>query len=146
MSTWQSANHDAITMYERVKEPEEALWTAVLTRAVQDVFSSSDWQATQSAIAWFKSKSKDFREVCELAGRNPQYVYTKIISKISNREQYINTFQERRPYAAGMSPLILRNKKGKRGRTKGTKIPKWNLHKKVHIDGKEYTSSNLSNM
>ena len=146
MSTWQSANHDAITMQQRTKEPEENLWTAVLTRAAQDVFSSSDWQATQSAIAWFKSKSKDFREVCELAGRNPQYVYTKIISKISNREQYINTFQERRPYAAGMSPLILRNKKGKRGRTKGTKIPKWNLHKKVHIDGKEYTSSNLSNM
>ena len=146
MSTWQSANHDAITMQQRTKEPEENLWTAVLTRAAQDVFSSSDWQATQAAIAWFKSKSRDFRDVCELAGRNPQYVYSKIMPKINNREQYINTLKERRPYAKGMSPLILRNRTGKRGRTKGTKIPKWNLHRKVKLNGKEYNSNHLSNV
>ena len=146
MSGWGPANHDAITQFQRVKKPEEQLWVAVLTRAVQDVFSSSDWHATQTAIAWFKSKSKDFSDVCELAGRTPQYVYTKIIPKITKREKYIDTFKERRSYAKGMSPLILKNKKGKRGRTKGTKIPKWNLHRKVNIDGKEYTSSNLSNM
>ena len=68
MSGWGSANHDAITMQQRTKEPEENLWTADLTRAAQDVFSTSDWQATQAAIAWFKSKSRDFRDVCELAG------------------------------------------------------------------------------
>ena len=93
MSSWGSANHDAITMQQRTKEPEENLWTAVLTRAAQDVFSTSDWQATQAAIAWFKSKSRDFRDVCELAGRNPQYVYSKIMPKINNREQYINTLK-----------------------------------------------------
>jgi len=146
MSGWGSANHDAITKEQRTKEPEEHLWTAVLTRAAQDVFSTSDWLATQGAIAWFKNRSKDFKDVCELAGRNPQYVYTKIISKINNREKYINTLKERRPYAKGMSPLILKNKKGKRGRTKGTKIPKWNLTRKVELDGKEYTSNNLSNV
>ena len=146
MSSWGSANHDAITMFQRPKEPEEQLWTAVLTRAVQDVFSTSDWLATRGAIAWFKNNTKDFRDVCELAGRNPQYVYAKMISKIHHREKYINTLKERRPYAKGMSPLILRNKKGKRGRTKGTKIPKWNLQRKVKIDGKEYASNNLSNM
>ena len=146
MSGWGSANHDAITMTQRTKEPEENLWTAVLTRAVQDVFSTSDWLATRGAIAWFKSNNKDFKEVCELAGRNPQYVYTKIISKIQNREKYINTLKERRPYAKGRSPLILRNREGKRGRTKGTKIPKWNLTRKVELDGKEYTSNHLSNV
>ena len=49
MSSWGSANHDAITMHQRTKEPEENLWTAVLTRAVQDVFSTSDWHATHTA-------------------------------------------------------------------------------------------------
>ena len=146
MSSWGSANHDAITMQQRTKEPEEQLWTAVLTRAVQDVFSTSDWLATRAAIAWFKNRSNDFKDVCELAGRNPQYVYSKVLPKINDREQYLNTLKESRPYAKGMSPLILRNKKGKRGRTKGTKIPKWNLHRKVELDGKEYTSNNLSNV
>ena len=146
MSGRPPANHDAITMQQRTREPEEHLWTAVLTRAVQDVFSTSDWLATRAAISWFKSQSKDFREVCELAGRNPQYVYAKIISKINNREKYINTLKERRPYAKGRSPLILKNKKGKRGRTKGTRIPKWNLHRKVNINGKEYNSNHLSNV
>ena len=93
MSNWGSANHDAITMQQRTKEPEEHLWTAVLTRAAQDVFSTSDWLATQAAIAWFKSKSKDFRDVCELAGRNPQYVYSKVLPKINDREKYINTLK-----------------------------------------------------
>ena len=125
MSKLGSANHDAITIQQRTKEPEENLWTAVLTRAAQDVFSTSDWQATQAAIAWFKSKSRDFREVCELAGRNPQYVYSKILPKINDREKYINTLKERRPYAQGASSLILR---------------------KVNIDGQEYDSNHLSNM
>jgi len=146
MSGWGSANHDAITMQERTKTPEESLWTAVLTRAVQDVFSTSDWLATRGAIAWFKNKSKDFREVCELAGRNPQYVYNKVLPKINDREQYLNTLKERRPYAKGMSPLILKNKKGKRGRTKGTKIPKWSLQRKVKINGNAYHSNHLSNV
>ena len=127
-----SANHDAITMQQRTKEPEENLWTAVLTRAAQDVFTTSDWAATQAAIAWFKSKSRDFREVCELAGRNPQYVYSKILPKINDREKYINTLKERRPYAKGMSPLILRNRISR--------------NRNVNINGKEYASNNLSNV
>ena len=146
MSGWGSANHDALTMQQRTKEPEEQLWSAVLTRAEQDVFSTSDWLATRGAIAWFKNRSKDFKDVWELAGRNPQYVYSKMISKINHREEYIDTLKERRPFAIGMSPLILRKKKGKRGRTKGTKIPKWNLYRKVNFNGKEYASDNLSNL
>ena len=146
MSRWGSANRDAVTIFQRTKGPEESLWTAVLTRAVQDVFTTTDWHATHTAIAWFKNKSKDFKDVCELAGRNPQYVQDKMLPKIQNREQYINTLTERRPYAKGMSPLILRNQAGKRGRTKGTKIPKWNLQRKVIIDGKKYNSHYLSNV
>tara|TARA_R110002020_G_scaffold92677_1_gene224124 strand:- start:481 stop:933 length:453 start_codon:yes stop_codon:yes gene_type:complete len=150
MSNWGSANHDAITMQQRTKEPEENLWTAVLTRAVQDVFTTSDWHATQAAIAWFKNQSRDFRSVCEFAGRNPQYVYTKIIPKINNREKFINTLKERRPYAKGMSPLIFKNKKGKKGRTKGTKNHltgnAYYAARRVSINGKDYDSNNLSNV
>mgnify|MGYP003142063101 CR=1 FL=1 len=125
MSRSGSANHDAITMQQRTKEPEENLWTAVLTRAVQDIFSTNDERAAQAAISWFKSKSRDFRNVCDLAGRNPQYVYTKIMPKIQDREKYMGKLKERRPYAQGASSLILR---------------------KVNIDGQEYDSNHLSNM
>ena len=146
MSSWGSANRDSITIFQQTKTPEESLWSAVLTRAVQDVFTTTDWHATHTAIAWFKNKSKDFKDVCELAGRNPQYVHDKMLPKIQNREQYINTLTERRPYAKGMSPLILKNRTGKRGRTKGTKIPKWNLQRKVKINGNAYHSNHLSNL
>ena len=144
--SWGTANHDAITLFQRVKEPEEYLWIAVLTRAVQDVFVTSDWQATQSAIAWFKGRSRDFKLVCEFAGRNPQYVYSKIISKINNREEYIDALKQRRPYARGSSPLIKRNKTGKRGRTRGTKIPKWDLPRKITLNGKKYYADNVSSL
>ena len=98
----------------------------------------------------FKNQSRDFRSVCEFAGRNPQYVYTKIIPKINNREKFINTLKERRPYAKGMSPLIFKNKKGKKGRTKGTKKHltgnAYYAARRVSINGKDYDSNNLSNV
>ena len=76
--------------------PEGYLWVSVLSKAAHDAIYTSDWLEARKAIAWFKSNNKDFRDVCELAGLNPQYVYWKMLKPISNREQhmeYIKTGQ-----------------------------------------------------
>ena len=72
------------------KNPLKELWSAVLTKAVRDAFSESDWVQARSAIAWLRSYNKDFRLVCEFAGRDPQYVYKKLIKPLTKREEYLN--------------------------------------------------------
>ena len=88
---------------ERRRPEEEKLWTAVLARAAEDAcieidnivrhegFSKSMLRG--QAIAWFKSKSEDFQLVCELAGRNPEYVHTTMMKRIK-AEDY-NPVKER---------------------------------------------------
>ena len=80
--------------YERTESnqpqtPEQYLWTSVLSKAAHDAIYTSDWLEARKAIAWFKSKSKDFREVCELAGLNHEYVYWRMLKPISNRENHM---------------------------------------------------------
>ena len=78
---------------ERRKRPEEEkLWTAVLARAAEDACIEIDNIVRHEgysksilrgqAVAWFKSKSEDFQLVCELAGRNPEYVHTTMMKRI----------------------------------------------------------------
>ena len=81
---------------ERRKPEEEKLWTAVLARAAEDACISIDNLVRHEgysksilrgqAVAWFKSKSKDFQLVCELAGRNPSYVYHTMMKRIDARD------------------------------------------------------------
>ena len=76
----------------RTKSEEEKLWTAVLARAAEDACISIDNKVQHEgysksilrgqAVSWFKSKSTDFQLVCELAGRNPEYVYTTMMKRI----------------------------------------------------------------
>ena len=66
------------------------MWIAVLARAVHDAFGSIDYFEAERAISWFKGFSKDFRDVCEMAGRNPQYVHDKLIKEITKREKYLH--------------------------------------------------------
>ena len=73
---------------ERHLTPEQEMWIAVLARAVHDAFGSLDYLEASRAIAWFKSNSKDFRDVCEYAGRDPKYVQRKLIKEVTKREQY----------------------------------------------------------
>lgn len=47
---------------------------AVLARAAEDACSSKKKYHRDQAIAWFNSGGEDFRLICELADRNPQYV------------------------------------------------------------------------
>ena len=88
---------------ERRRPEEEKLWTAVLARAAEDACISinnlvrhegySKSILRGQAVAWFKSKSEDFQLVCELAGRNPEYVYTTMMKRIK-AEDY-NPVKER---------------------------------------------------
>ena len=89
---------------ERRRRPEEEkLWTAVLARAAEDACISINNKVKHEgysksilrgqAVAWFKSKSEDFQLVCELAGRNPEYVYTTMMKRIK-AEDY-NPVKER---------------------------------------------------
>ena len=63
--------------------PERRLFIAVLSQAVHDAFSNHVPELEKrQAQAWLMSNSKDFKEICELSGRNPEYVLTKIRRKI----------------------------------------------------------------
>ena len=75
---------------ERALEPEQYLWVAVLARAVHDAFAVADYREARQAVAWLGSMSKDFRLVCEMAGRNPSYVHDKLLKQLTEREKYFN--------------------------------------------------------
>ena len=67
----------------RALVPEEKLFIAVLSQAAHDVFSSHVQKNDRdAAIAFFLGRSKQFRDICELAGRAPQYVYEKVRKRI----------------------------------------------------------------
>ena len=74
---------------EDTSSPEHYLWISVLTKAAHDALYSSDWRESKFAMEWFKSKNASFRKVCEYAGKNPEYVYQKMIKKIEKRESHI---------------------------------------------------------
>lgn len=60
---------------------EHALWTAVITQALQDMKTNSkkpeDQAAKIYATQWIHSD--DFRDVCDRAGLDPRYVKRKIL-------------------------------------------------------------------
>ena len=63
--------------------PERKLFVAVLSQAVHDAFSSHVPKLEKrQAQAWLMSNSKDFKEICELSGRNSRYVLEKIRRRI----------------------------------------------------------------
>ena len=74
---------------ERNKEPEQMLWVAVLTLAMSDAFKSNDWNTAIDAINWIKHDSGDFKKVCVMAGRSPQYIRERILQALLDREAEI---------------------------------------------------------
>ena len=78
-----------ITEQEDKKTPEHTLWISVLSKAAHDAIYTSDWTEARKAMNWFKDQGSGFREVCELAGRDPNYVHSHIIDKILEREKYM---------------------------------------------------------
>jgi hypothetical protein len=63
--------------------PERRLFIAVLSQAVHDAFSNHVPELEKrQAQAWLMSNSEDFKNICELSGRDSEYVLTKIRRKI----------------------------------------------------------------
>ena len=76
---WAKAGHD----YVQVSNPETKLFTAVLSQAVHDAFSSHvDKLNKQAARNFLTSNNENLQTICEMAGRNSQYVCEKIRKKI----------------------------------------------------------------
>ena len=63
--------------------PERRLFIAVLSQAIHDAFTEHvPSYEKERARTWLMSNSKDFRDICELSGRNHRYVFEKIRKKI----------------------------------------------------------------
>ena len=54
--------------------------------------------AVYSDLSWLGGNSRDFRFVCELAGREPSYVRERIQKQLTEREAYFASLQESYPY------------------------------------------------
>ena len=122
---------------EKVTVPEKDLWVAVLCRAVLDAVKGPPQldmsrKANKShqnhyhydrdqARHFFMEGGKHFREICEMAGRNPDYVQTKF-KKILLRKNGWNVDV----------PITSHYRQGpKRGSKRGK-------YKKKHLTGNAY--------
>ena len=101
-------NNDVIHLVDRRKEPEQKLWIAVLAKAFDDAFYSTDNRAALEALSWIRH-GIDFNYVCGLAGRNPEYVRKKMLNKVIEREASI--LMEHKKIKQGVDNVIkLKNK------------------------------------
>ena len=67
----------------RSPNPETKLFTAVLSQAVHDIFSDHVEKFDKNqAIHFLTNDSYHLRLICELAGRNPDYVRSKIRKRL----------------------------------------------------------------
>ena len=80
---------------ERNKEPEQHLWISVLSKAVDDAFQGNDFGEALKAINWIKHDGGDFKKVCQMAGRSPDYVRERILQSLLEREKRIVENTER---------------------------------------------------
>jgi len=82
-NSWVSPIDAAGDRVKEPEEPEEHLFIAILWQAAHDAFSKHvDRIERDSARSFFLKKSERFKEICECAGRNPQYVHEKIRKQI----------------------------------------------------------------
>ena len=130
-----TANSNALDIFGGRKEPEEQLWIAVLTKAIDDAVYSSDYREALYAISWIEGEGKDFRFVCHLAGRDSNYVFRKLIKRITERKKEIEEWQkgirERISNGLAMKSAVLLSKQ-KIGGLKGRK------HKGGYHSGKKW--------
>ena len=108
-----------LTEQEDTTSPEHYLWTSVLSKAAHDAIYSSDWREAKLAISWFKGMSRGFREVCELAGRDPSSVHRKMQISIEKREAHMERVRNGgHYYVKETTPPETRYYSSYRGRTK----------------------------
>ena len=125
------ANSDVIHLIEQNKEPEQKLWIAVLAKAFDDAFYSTDDKAALEALSWIRH-GIDFNYVCGLAGRDPNYVRKRMLDKVIQREASI--LMQHKQIKEGADNII-KLKLKKRGPVPGTQKKvydyKW-LPKQTH--------------
>ena len=102
-------NNDVIHLVEQNKEPEQKRWIAVLAKAFDDAFYSTDDRAALEALSWIRHGS-DFNYVCGLAGRDPNYVRKIMLDKVIAREAEI--LMEHKRIKLGVDNVIKIKKKG----------------------------------
>jgi len=83
-------NNEVISLMENNKTPEQQLWVAVLAKAFDDAFRSNDDRAALDALRWIRH-GQDFNYVCHLAGRNGDYVKSRMLDRVIERESGILT-------------------------------------------------------
>ena len=81
-------NNDVVHLIENNKIPEQKLWIAVLSKAFEDAFKSTDTRAALEALSWIRHGT-DFNYVCHLAGRDGHYVKSRMLDKVIQREATI---------------------------------------------------------
>ena len=73
----------AVHSFDKIDCPEKRLFIAVLSQAVHDAFAEHvPLYEKNQARTWLMSNSKDFKNICELSGRDSSYVLEKIRRKI----------------------------------------------------------------
>ena len=102
-------NNDVIHLVENNKEPEQKLWIAVLAKAFYDAFYTTDDRAALEALSWIRHGS-DFSYVCQLAGRDPNYVRKKMLDKVIAREAQI--LMEHKRIKVGVEKIVKLKKRG----------------------------------
>ena len=83
-----------------MNNPERTLWLAVLDQALSDAYGTSAGRGVggelsavlkQHARAWFWGNGDDFKQVCDLAGIDPQTIRHKAIALMNGDTQYQRT-------------------------------------------------------
>ena len=120
-----TANSNSIELGGARKEPEENLWTAVLSKAADDALYTTDYREALLSINWFETGGRDFRNVCQYAGRDHEYVSKKMLKQVKERKRKIKEWEDgiRMRIEGGMArkmALWSLQKRGK-GRVKGRK-------------------------
>ncbi len=73
----------AVYASDKIDGPEKRLFIAILSQAVHDAFAPHVPRLEkQAARNFLTSNSPDFRHICEMAGRNANYVREKIRKKV----------------------------------------------------------------
>ena len=73
----------AVYTSDKLDGPEKKLFIAILSQAVHDAFSSHVPPfEKRAARSFLTSNSSDFRHICEMAGRDANYVREKIRKKV----------------------------------------------------------------
>ena len=136
INSFTSWVHSADIIGDKVTLPEKDLWVAVLCRAVLDAckgppkldmsrYSNASHNNQyiydrDQARHFFLQGGKHFREICEMAGRNPDYVQAKIRKIILRKEGWNVDI-----------PITSHYRQGKGARKRGK-------NKKKHLTGNAY--------